>query len=186
MTTKAKTNPFTFRITWKPFTQQDIDWVQKFIALLPNNPELSYFKKIASKVHTTDSGEGQYSPLTDEFEYYTDDMLVLGDYTITKTITTDVIETITKTTRRERFNYVVHEPVHSPSPCRWEPDDTDVAELGEAASLADAVKMILLREYEALFDMCAEAMAVEQMMEDQANAQAAKQFTQTDFHAECA
>lgn len=176
MTSKAKTNPFTFICTWSPFTEQDITWVQKFFSLLPNNPELKHWKNMTStELYLSDSGEGQYNPRTDEFEYRTNDMLTIGAYTITKTITTDVIETVAKTTRRERFNYVVHETVHQPSSSHWEPDDFDVAELGEAESLADALKMIFLREYEFLFDMCAEAVSIEMVMKEQ-----------TDFHAECA
>lgn len=178
MTSKAKTNPFTFQVKWKPFTRADLAWVQKFFSLLPNNPELTYLKKTAAKAHITDSGEARYVDSLNEFIYEEDDMLVLGDYTITKSITATITETIKATTRREKFLYTVHEPVHTPSSSRWEPDDTDVAELGEADSLADAVKLIFLREYEALFEMCAEAVAIEQMMEDQ---KAAKQFTQSDF-----
>ncbi len=86
MTSKAKTNPFTFRVTWKPFTQQDITWVQRFISLLPNNPELRFFKRAASRVHITNSGEARYVDSLNEFIYEEDDVLVLGDYTITKSI----------------------------------------------------------------------------------------------------
>lgn len=176
MATKAKTNPFTFRCTWKPFTDADITWVQRFFSLLPNNPELKHWKNLTStELHLCDSGEGQYNPHTDEFEYRTNDMLTIGAYAITKTITTDVIERVNSTTRRERFSYVVHETVHQPSYSRWEPDDYDVAELGESPSLADALKMIFLREYEFLFDMVAEAVSVEMVMKEQ-----------TEFHAECA
>ena len=176
MTSKAKTNPFTFRCTWKPFTEQDITWVQRFFSLLPNNPELKHWKNLTStELHLGDSGEGQYNPNTDEFEYRTNDMMTVGAYTITKTITTDVIERINSTTRKERFNYTVHEPVHIQSSSYWEPDDVDVAELGESPSLADALRMIFLREYEALFEMVAEAVSIEYVQKEQA-----------DFHAECA
>lgn len=175
MTSKAKTNPFTFRCTWKPFTEQDITWVQRFFALLPPNPELKHWKNMtATELHLCDSGEGQYNPHTDEFEYHTNDMMTVGAYTITKTITTDIIERVNATTRRERFSYVVHETVHQPSSSRWEPDDFDVAELGEAPALADALKMIFLREYEFLFEMVAEAVSIEYVQKEQA-----------DFHAEC-
>lgn len=176
MTSKAKTNPFTFQVKWKPFTRADLAWVQKFFSLLPNNPELKHWKNLTeTELHLGDSGEGQYNPRTDEFEYRTNDMLTIGAYTITKSITTDVIETVAKTTRMERFNYTVHEPVHIQSSSYWEPDDTDVAELGEARSLADALKMIFLREYEALFEAVAEAVSIEMVMKEQ-----------SDFHAECA
>jgi len=144
VTSKAKTNPFTFRVTWKPFTQQDITWVQRFISLLPNNPELRFFKRAASRVHITNSGEARYVDSLNEFIYEEDDVLVLGDYTITKSITTTITETATKTTRREKFLYMVHEP---------DADEMAAHELGEADSLAGAVKMIFLHEYEALFDM---------------------------------
>ena len=176
MTSKAKTNPFTFRCTWKPFTASDITWVQRFFSLLPPNPELKHWRNMtATELHLCDSGEGQYNPHTDEFEYHTNDMINVGAYTITKTITTDVTERINSTTRRERFNYVVHETVHQPSSSYWVPDDFDVAEMGETKSLADALKLIFLREYEFLFEMCAEALAIEQMQKEQ-----------TEFHAECA
>ena len=176
MTSKAKTNPFTFRCTWKPFTEQDITWVQRFFSLLPNNPELKHWKNLTSaELHLCDSGEGQYNPNTDEFEHHTNDMMTVGAYTITKSIATDIIERVNSTTRMERFNYTVHEPVHIQSSSYWEPDDVDVAELGEARSLADALKMIFLREYEALFEMVAEAVSIEYVQKEQA-----------DFHAECA
>ena len=170
-----QTNPVTpmrmhYRtpIKWVPFDSSDLEWVQRFFSLLPGNPELKHLKGLTpANLYLSDSGEGQYDPTTDEFVYRKNDMMTVGAYTIVKSITIRTIETIVSTEEREVFVYTVTEPVHTYSSSRWEPDDYDITEIGEAESVADAVKIIFLREYEALFDMAAEAISMEKMMREQ-------------------
>lgn len=167
-----QTNPVRMHyrtpIKWVPFDLSDLEWVQRFFSLLPGNPELKHFKGLTpTELYLSDSGEGQYDPTTDEFVHRKNDMMTVGAYTIVKSITIRTIETIVSTEEREVFVYTVTEPVHTYSSSRWEPDDFDVAEIGEAESVGDAVKIIFLREYEHLFDMAAEAISIEKMMREQ-------------------